>query len=213
MIPKNNSLGTAVEPASLPQKVDFLIAGVGGQGALTAGDILAEVGIAGGYDVKKSEVHGFAQRGGIVECHVRWGQKVYSTLAEPGQVDVLLGLEVLESARWASFLRPGGLAIVSHRRIIPMTVTIGNSVYPQDEQVIEVLARVTDKVHFIDAVALAEDLGSARVSNTVLLGFLSNYIRLPVETWLQVIEKNVPPKYAKLNRQAFEAGRQIANRR
>lgn len=190
-------------------KIDFLIAGVGGQGALTAGDILAEVGFAAGYDVKKSEVHGFAQRGGIVECHVRWGQKVYSTLAEPGQVDVLLALEVLESARWASFLKPGGLAIVSHRRLIPMTVTVGNAVYPQDQQVIDALAQITDKAHFIDAVALAEDLGSAKVSNTVLLGFMSSFLEVPAETWLQVIEQRVPRKYVELNRKAFEAGRKL----
>ncbi len=191
-------------------KLDFLIGGVGGQGALTASDILAEVGMFAGYDVKKSEVHGFSQRGGVVESHVRWGDEVLSTLGEEGRIDVLLALEMLEGARWASYLKPGGLAIVSRQELIPISVSSGNAHYPPAETLEEVARHATGRVHFVDALIIAEKLGNARASNTVVLGLLSTFLAVPEEVWLRVIRRRVPPKYVTVNERAFAAGRELS---
>jgi len=190
-------------------KIDFLIGGVGGQGALTASDILAEVGMFAGYDVKKSEVHGFSQRGGVVESHVRWGEKVLSTLGEQGRIDVLLALEMLEGARWASHLKPGGLAIVSRQELMPISVSSGDAHYPPTETLERVIRGVTDRLYFVDALTIAESLGNARASNTVILGFLSTFLDVPEEIWLRVIRRRVPQKHVQVNERAFAAGRKI----
>jgi indolepyruvate ferredoxin oxidoreductase beta subunit len=194
---------------SIP-KIDFLIGGVGGQGALTASDILAEVGLFAGYDVKKSEVHGFSQRGGVVESHVRWGEKVLSTLGERGRIDVLLALELLEGARWASHLKPGGLAIVSRQELMPISVSSGDAHYPPTETLERVIRGVTDRLYFVDALTTAESLGNARASNTVILGFLSTFLDVPEEIWLRVIRRRVPQKHVAVNERAFAAGRKLA---
>src|SRR5512142_1216977 len=116
-------------------KADFLLAGVGGQGVLTASDIVAEVGMATGLDAKKSEIHGFSQRGGVVESHVRWGGRVAAPMGEKGRIDYLLAFELMESARWVEFLKPGGTLIVNRQRILPMSATVGDAVYPSDEAI------------------------------------------------------------------------------
>ncbi|NOZ06102.1 MAG: indolepyruvate oxidoreductase subunit beta [Chloroflexi bacterium] len=193
---------------SIP-KLDFLIGGVGGQGALTASDILAEVGMFAGYDVKKSEVHGFSQRGGVVESHVRWGNEGLSTLGEQGRIDVLLALEMLEGARWASYLKPGGLAIVSRQELMPISVSSGDAHYPPTETLEQVVRGVTDRFHFVDALTIAEDLGNSRASNTAVLGFLSTFLEVPEEVWLRVIRRRVPSKHVTVNERAFAAGREL----
>src|SRR5512141_1285914 len=114
-------------------KSDFLLAGVGGQGVLTASDIVAEVGMAIGLDAKKSEIHGFSQRGGVVESHVRWGERVAAPMGEKGRIDYLLAFELMESARWIEFIKPGGTVIVNTQRILPMSATVGNAVYPSND--------------------------------------------------------------------------------
>jgi len=183
--------------------INFLFVGVGGQGILTASDIAAEVGLEAGYDAKKSEVHGFSQRGGVVESHVRWGDDVAAPLAEKGTVDYLIATELLEAARWIEWLRPGGAVLVNHQRIPPMSVTVGNAVYPAEEDILATLRARTDDVTVIEGLAIAERLGNPRLANTVLLGVLSTRLDVPPETWLAVIERRVPPKYVELNRQAF----------
>lgn len=190
---------------------NFLFAGVGGQGILTASDIAASVGLAAGYEAKKSEVHGFSQRGGVVESHVRWGSEVGAPTAEEGTVDFLVALEVMESGRWIHWLRPGGAVLINRQHIAPMTVTVGDGVYPRDEDVLELVRSRTEDVTLVDALTIAEDLGNSRMTNTVVLGALSTRLDVAPETWLSVIERRVPPKYAEPNRTAFLEGRRAVS--
>jgi indolepyruvate ferredoxin oxidoreductase beta subunit len=188
-------------------KSDFLLVGVGGQGVLLASDVLAEVGLRAGYDAKKSEVHGMAQRGGSVVSHVRWAKKVLSPLIGLGEVDYLLALEKLEALRYIEMLRPGGTVIVNDHRIPPVSVSSGGDEYPDDQRVWRVLTEVTDDVHFVPGVELAEELGNARASNVVMLGALSKSLDVDLDIWLEVIAERVPEKYVELNHQAFLKGR------
>ena len=192
------------------EKLDMLFVGVGGQGILTASDIVAEVGLAVGYDAKKSEVHGFSQRGGVVDSHVRWGRRVGASTAEIGQIDILLAFEMLESARWLDWLRPGGTVIVNRQQIIPMSVSVGDWQYPSEE---DILAAVRSRsaprqVVVVDGLAIGERLGKAQLANSVLLGALSRQIdSIDPDVWTTVIQRRVPKKYAELNRVAFWEGR------
>lgn len=191
----------------MKRTVNFLFVGIGGQGILTASDIAAEVGLEAGYDAKKSEVHGFSQRGGVVESHVRWGEAVAAPLAEKGSVDFLVATEMVEAARWAEWLRPGGAVLINHQHIPPMSVTVGDAVYPSDEDILTVMRARSDDVAMLEGLAIAERLGSSKLANTVLLGALSTRLDVSPETWLAVIERRVPPKYVELNREAFWEGR------
>jgi len=202
----------------MKQTINFLFVGVGGQGILTASDITAEVGLQAGYDAKKSEVHGFSQRGGVVESHVRWGENVGAPTAEKGMVDYLIATEMLEAARWIEWLRPpsassgqgGGAVLINHQRIAPMSVTVGDAVYPPDEDILAAVRARTDDVMEVEGLATAERLGNPRLANTVLLGALSTRLDVEPETWLAVIERRVPQKYVELNHQAFGEGRRAA---
>jgi len=190
------------------EKIDMLFVGVGGQGILTASDIVAEVGLAVGYDAKKSEVHGFSQRGGIVDSHVRWARRVGASIAEIGQVDVLLAFEMLEAARWIDWLKPGGTAIVNRQQIVPMSVSVGDWTYPTEEEILASVKSHTDKVIVVDGLAIGERLGKAQLANSALLGALSRQIEgIDPDVWTAVIQRRVPKKYAELNRSAFWEGR------
>jgi indolepyruvate ferredoxin oxidoreductase, beta subunit len=189
------------------QKTDFLLAGVGGQGVLTASDIVAEVGMTIGLDAKKSEIHGFSQRGGVVESHVRWGQRVAAPMGERGRIDYLLAFEFMESARWIEYLRPGGVAIVNKQRILPMSATAGDAVYPSDAVIEKALHTVTDRIVYVDGLEIAKELGNKNLANTVLLGALARELDVDPEFWLDVIVKRVPQKYVDLNKSAFWKGR------
>ena len=191
----------------MTQTINFLFVGVGGQGILTASDIAAEVGLRAGYDAKKSEVHGFSQRGGVVESHVRWGDAVAAPLAEKGTVDYLIATEMLEAARWIDWLRSDGVVLINQQHISPMSVTVGEAVYPTDEDILAVVRARTGDVTMVEGLATAERLGNPRLTNTVLLGALSTRLGVAPETWLDVIEQRVPPKYVELNREAFQEGR------
>jgi len=191
----------------MKRDINFLFVGVGGQGILTASDITAEVGLEAGFDAKKSEVHGFSQRGGVVESHVRWGQRVAAPLAEKGTVDYLVATELLEAARWVDWLRPGGAVLINNQHISPMSVTVGDAVYPSDEDILAAVYARTDDVTVADGLTIAERLGNSRLANTVLLGTLSTRLDVPPETWLVVVERRVPPRYVELNRKAFWEGR------
>ncbi len=191
------------------KEMNFLLAGVGGQGTLLASDVLADVGVRAGYDVKKSEVHGMAQRGGSVTSHVRWGDKVRSPLIGHGEVNYLLAFEKLEALRYVGMLRPGGVAIVGDQSIPPLSVSSGEDRYPDDERVGRTLRKVIERTHFIPSISLAEELGSARVHNIVLLGALSTFIEdVAPDTWLEAIEARVPERFLELNRRAFWTGRE-----
>ena len=192
--------------------VSFLLCGVGGQGTILASDVLTQVGVQAGYDAKKAEVHGMAQRGGSVTSHVRWAEKVYSPLIAKCEVDVLVAFEKLEALRHIEFLRPGGTVVVNDHEIIPITVTSGGAEYPDDEHIRSVLAQVTGDVRWVDGITIAEELGNVRVANVVLLGALSTLLDVPESIWLEVIEKRVPARYVELNRSAFRRGREAVSR-
>jgi indolepyruvate ferredoxin oxidoreductase beta subunit len=190
------------------QSINFLLAGVGGQGVLTSSDIVAETGLAAGYDAKKSEIHGFSQRGGVVESHVRWAEKVFSPVSTPGEVDYLVAFEPLEAARWVNWLRPGGVILVDPHTVDPLSVSSGDLAYPDMADIEAALRARTDQVTFVQGVEIAQRLGNLRMANTVLLGTLSNYLDLPIETWLQVIGQRLKPKYVEANHKAFLEGRE-----
>lgn len=188
---------------------NFLLAGVGGQGTILASNVLAEVGLAAGLDVKKSEVHGMAQRGGSVNTHVRWdARRVYSPLIGLGEADALLVFELAEAVRYADYLKPGGLAIVDGEAIKPITVTSGGAHYPSGDEVHAAYQQITGRLHMVPGTDIARSLGNARAANVVLLGALSAFLDVPEETWLQVIAGRVPPKHLALNQQAFLKGRE-----
>jgi indolepyruvate ferredoxin oxidoreductase beta subunit len=197
------------------ETINFLLAGVGGQGTILASNVLANVGLAAGYQVKQAEVHGMSQRGGSVISHVRWGRAIHSPLIAAGEVDAYLAFEKAEALRHLNQLRPGALAVINLRAIKPVTVTSGGEPYPDDDRLFAAVAQVTDRAVYVDAGAIALGLGNVRVENAVLLGALSALMEregwigseiLPDE-WIVQITQRVPAKYAALNRQAFEAGR------
>jgi indolepyruvate ferredoxin oxidoreductase beta subunit len=189
--------------------VNFVVAGIGGQGTLLASNVLAEVGARAGYDVKKAEVHGMSQRGGSVNSHVRWGTEVRSPVIGRGEADYLVALEQLEALRYLAMLRPGGTALLGEFKTPPLSVSSGGDRYPTDEEIEGLLSQVTDDYYLIPTLTLAEALGNARVHNVILLGALSVHVRdVPSDLWLQIVEEQVPKKHLELNRRAFEAGRQ-----
>jgi len=189
---------------------NFLLAGVGGQGTILASNVLAQVALTVGFDVKKSEVHGMAQRGGSVNTHVRWNsERVYSPLIGLGEASFLLAFEEAEALRYAAYLKPGGIAIVNEYTIKPITVTSGGAHYPSRAELEATYEQLTDRLYLVPGTTLAQELGNARAGNVVLLGALSTFLDLPPETWLEVIAARVPPKYVDLNRQAFLKGREV----
>lgn len=189
-------------------KRDFLLVGVGGQGTILASDIVAEVGLLAGYDAKKSEIHGMSQRGGSVDSHVRWGARVYSPLAAKGGVDYLVAFELLEAARWAPHLAPGGVAIVNRHRIPPLAVTRAEARYPTEEEVLARFAALDCQALVIEGTQLATELGNPAAAGIVLIGVLSTLLDVDAGDWLAVIARRVPPRFLYLNRRAFNAGRE-----
>ncbi|HQE92819.1 MAG TPA: indolepyruvate oxidoreductase subunit beta [Anaerolineae bacterium] len=190
--------------------MNFLFVGVGGQGVLTASDIAAQVGLDLGLDAKKSEVHGFAQRGGVVESHVRWAPRVGSPTCEEGTVDVLLSFELLEAARWIDFLKPGGIVIVNRQKIMPMSVSVGNAVYPTEDAILTALRQKASQVVAVDALPLAEQAGNLRTVNTIMLAALATLLETDPAVWETAILRRVPPQYADVNKVAFRLGQQAA---
>jgi indolepyruvate ferredoxin oxidoreductase beta subunit len=187
---------------------NFVLVGVGGQGTLLASNILAEVGLAAGFDVKKSEVHGMAQRGGSVASHVRWHpEQVFSPLVGLGEADILLSFEKVEALRFAEFLRRGGTAVVNDMAIVPVTVSSGTAVYPGDEHLQKVFASLDAELVMVPGERLAQEAGNVKAANVVLLGAISKLLPLPEETWWECLAQRVPKKFLELNRVAFASGR------
>ncbi len=184
---------------------NILLCGVGGQGTLLASNLLAACAMEAGFDVKKSEIHGMAQRGGSVVSHVRFGEKINSPIIRKGQCDILLSFEELESIRWAEFLKKDGVIITNSQHILPMSVSAGNSVYPQNIQ--EILAGKSINTIAVDAIGEAKKLGNQRCLNVVLLGLLAK--RLPIidkEIWPAMINRMLPERLQELNQNAFKVG-------
>ncbi len=181
-----------------------IIAGVGGQGILTASDVLSDVLISAGFDVKKSEVHGMSQRGGDVVSTVRYGEKVYSPIVGEDEADEILAFEKLEALRNLKFLKKNGRIIVNDFRWDPLPVATGTMAYP--ENIIEKLKTKTENIVVVDAVKVAEKLGNIRVANVYLLGVLARSLEIDKKIWVDVISKRVPEKFVEINIKAFEEG-------
>lgn len=182
---------------------NIMIVGVGGQGTLLTSRILGGITVAAGYDVKLSEVHGMAQRGGSVVTFVRYGEKVAEPIVEEGQADVLIAFERLEALRYAHFLKKDGVIVVNDYRIDPITVVTGVAQYP--DNIIENLEK-EHRVLKVKAMEEALKLGNSKVFNIIVLGVAAKHMDFSKEAWLEVIEKTVPPKTIELNKQAFLLG-------
>ncbi|MCR5670891.1 MAG: indolepyruvate oxidoreductase subunit beta [Butyrivibrio sp.] len=183
---------------------NIMIVGVGGQGSLLASKLLGHLLLSQGYDVKVSEVHGMSQRGGSVVTYVRYGDKVFSPVIDKGEADFIVSFELLEAARWLPFLKKGGQIVTNTQQIDPMPVITGAAEYPAD--LVEKLKATGAKVDALDCLSLAEEAGSAKAVNIVLLGRLSHYFDLPKEEWMKSLEANVPAKFLDMNKKAFELG-------
>jgi indolepyruvate ferredoxin oxidoreductase beta subunit len=186
--------------------LNFVLTGVGGQGILLSSDILCLVGMAAGYDVKKTDVHGMAQRGGSVISHVRLADEVFSPMVPIGAADYLLSFEKLEACRWVHYLHRNGVAVVSDEAI-PTLALVSKTPYPDDDAIAAMLRARAEVVRIVPAGKQAAQLGNPRVANVILLGTLSRFVEIPADAWLQAIAERVPPKFRELNRRAFELGR------
>ena len=184
---------------------NVMIVGVGGQGSLLASKLLGRLLMEQGYDVKVSEVHGMSQRGGSVVTYVRYGDKVYSPVIDRGEADYIVSFELLEAARWLPYLRENGQIVTSTQQIDPMPVVTGAAAYPED--LVEKMRATGAKVDALDCLTLAEQAGSSRAVNIVLMGRLSHYFGVPEEAWMAAMEAMIPPKFLEINKRAFELGK------
>lgn len=182
----------------------ILIVGVGGQGTLLASRLLGNALLSRDYDVKVSEVHGMSQRGGSVVTYVRYGESVSSPIIEQGEADIILSFEALEAARFLPYLKKGGKIIVNTQQIDPMPVVTGNASYPED--ILGQIKALGVDVIAADALSLAEQAGSAKAVNVVLMGMLAKQSDIEKQVWLDTVEQTVPPKFLELNLKAFELG-------
>lgn len=189
------------------KKLDILITGVGGQGVILASDIISEVAIAAGYDTKKTDTIGMAQRGGSVLSHVRVATRVHSPLIREGEVNLLLAFEKLEAARWSHYLHPEGIAIVNNLAIPPLAASLGNTRYPSDEETLEILRQHTNHVYLVNGSQQAKELGNIRTLNMFMLGCASPFIPLKIHLWKDGISQCLPSGVRQINLAAFDQGR------
>ena len=185
---------------------NIMIVGVGGQGSLLASKLLGHLLLTQGYDVKVSEVHGMSQRGGSVVTYVRFGDRVYSPIIDKGEADYIVSFEKMEAARYLPYLKKGGRIVTNTQEIDPMPVITGAVQYPQD--LIAKLEAKGAQVDAMDCLTLAEQAGSSKAVNIVLMGRLSKYFDIPAENWKQAISECVPEKFRELNLKAFDLGRE-----
>lgn len=183
---------------------NILLAGVGGQGILLASEVLSEVMMMAGMDVKKNEIHGMSQRGGSVTSHVRYGEKVYSSIIPEGEVDILFSFELLETCRYLPLLRDNGRVVVNNLKIAPPSVALGKQEYPAD--LVTAINKKFPDTTVVNGLDLALEAGNAKTVNTVLLGALSNVLDIDREIWLKALHKMVPARLIDVNLKAFELG-------
>ncbi|PHR30207.1 MAG: indolepyruvate oxidoreductase subunit beta [Desulfotalea sp.] len=184
---------------------NILFSGVGGQGILLASEVTVYSLLAAGYDAKKSEVHGMAQRGGSVTAQLRYGKKVYSPLIEPGGADLMIAFEMMEAVRYLPYLHKGSKVVVNTQQILPPSVATGLAEYPKD-----VLNHLTERnivVVPIDAFDLAREVGEVRTANVVMVGALSVFLPVDEGNFEEIIRNRVPKKFIDVNLEAFAAGR------
>ena len=187
--------------------LNFVLVGVGGQGILLSSDILCIVGMSMGYDVKKTDVHGMAQRGGSVISHVRLAEQVFSPVVPEGAADYLLSFEKLEACRSVHYLHRNGVAVVNDQAIPTLALANSSATYPDDDTVLDILSTHAKELSMVPAGSIAAELGNQRVANVILMGALSSYLDIPSEVWQDAIQGRVPPKARELNRRAFDEGR------
>ncbi len=185
---------------------NVMIVGVGGQGSLLASKLLGRLLLTKGYDIKVSEVHGMSLGGGSVVTYVRFGDKVYSPVIDKGEADFIVSFELLEAARYTEYLAPNGKIVVNTQQINPMPVIIGAMEYP--ENLVQKMTAAGMDLDAIDALKLAEQAGSSKAVNIVLMGRLSNYFDFTLDEWMEAIEQSVPAKFLDLNKKAFLLGRE-----
>ncbi len=191
--------------------MNILVCGVGGQGVILFSNIISELAMTAGLDVKKSEVHGMAQRGGSVTTHIRYAPKVFSPLIEEGTADIMVAFEMMEALRFIHFLGPKGRLIYDTHRIDPLPVSTGVVERPADERLNERLAVRAPNRQTVPAFEIALRLGNARVQNTVMLGAISCSLEFPDEAYRQAIARLVKPKSVELNLKAFAEGRALCH--
>jgi indolepyruvate ferredoxin oxidoreductase beta subunit len=193
-------------------KQDILMVGVGGQGIILASDILGEAALEKGLDIKKTDTLGMAQRGGSVTSHLRIGQKVWSPLTSPAEADILLAFEKLEAARWVNYLKPGGLAIINNLAIPPLSISLGSQKYPGDQEILDSFKQRTSRLCLVDGSGKIAHLGDTRTLNIFMLGFLSTFLPLDIDSaaWESCLRKQLPSRILDINLRAFEKGREEA---
>jgi indolepyruvate ferredoxin oxidoreductase beta subunit len=194
------------------KKQDLLMVGVGGQGIVLASDILSEVALAAGYDVKKTDTLGMAQRGGSVVSHVRLADKVWSPLIKEGEVDVLVAFEKLEAARWSYYLHEGSVAIVNNQTTPPLSVSLGTNQYPGDKEIENTLRQWAERFYFVDGTREAKELGDSRALNVLMLGCVSSLLPIDVKIWKDCISQRLSSNILKMNMVAFDKGREEMSR-
>ena len=187
--------------------ISFLLTGVGGQGTLLASNVLAHVGVKAGFDVKKAEVHGMAQRGGSVISHLRIAEQVRSPLIKEGEVDFIIGFEKLEAVRWSHFLRSDGLVVINNQAMPPLAVALGTDNYPSDEYIMDIIKKKTERVYMVNGTEKVLSLGDVRTLNIFMLGYISNFMPFDQKLWLDCITARLPQKILKMNIDAFEVGK------
>lgn len=192
------------------RKTDILMTGVGGQGVILASDALAEIAMKAGHDVKKSDSLGMSQRGGSVVTHLRLGRQVFSPMIREGEADFLLAFERLEGARWAKYLNRQSIAIINDLAIPPLSVVGGASAYPSTAEVEEMLHRLTDYLFIIPGTQIAQEMGNPQVLNVLLVGFLSVFLDIDEQSYIEDLSQRVPQKVLQLNLKAFARGRKEA---
>jgi len=190
------------------QQGNILFSGVGGQGILLASEIMAYALLAAGYDAKKSEVHGMAQRGGSVTAQLRYGDKVYSPLIEPGRADIQMAFEMMEAVRYLPYLHKDSTVIVNTQKILPPAVATGKTTYP--ENVLDHITAHGIKVVLVDAFDLAREVGEVRTANVVMVGAVSAFLPMAASVYEEIISARVPAKFRDVNLKAFAAGRKLS---
>ncbi len=188
-------------------RLNLLITGIGGQGIIAASDIVAGAALAAGFDVKKTDSLGMAQRGGSVVSHIRLAPRVWSPLVKTGEADIILAFEKLEAARWSHYLRPDGIAIINNQAVPPLSLSLGNERYPSDEEITSILKQQTDKIYLVNGTDRTGELGNIKTLNTLMLGCLSIFIPFEEDIWWDCIAQRLPTRVVKLNTTAFEQGR------
>ncbi|MBN1161894.1 MAG: indolepyruvate oxidoreductase subunit beta [Dehalococcoidales bacterium] len=189
------------------KKMDILVTGVGGQGVVLASDIIGEAALTAGFDVKKTDTLGMAQRGGSVVSHVRLAERVWSPLIKEGEVDLLLAFEKLEAARWSHYLKKNAVAIINSYEQPPLSVSLGQEKYLTDDEIVAALKRRTDKIYIIEGNKKAQELGNVRTVNILMLGCLAAFAPLETGVWKSTISKRLPERLREINLKAFDVGR------